>query len=109
MGRKTNYEKVREQDRRDKISITKHLNQLTDIQAKLENNGEDLGKDSGPYISSLRLRADISLALLKKRLPDLKAVELSGPDGGNIPTSIRIDYSSPVPGKAEDTEPEGEV
>jgi len=41
--------------------------------------------------------------LLRKTLPDMKSTEISGPDGGNIPTSIRIDYCS-VPREAEDTE-----
>ena len=43
--------------------------------------------------------------LLKKTLPDMRITELSGPDGGNIPTSVRVEYSSPVPREAEDTEP----
>ena len=68
-GRKTDYAKVREQDRRDKISITRCLNKLTDIEKELETNGDDLN------VPALRLRADISMNLLKKRLPDLKAVD----------------------------------
>lgn len=70
MARPTKYEKVREQDRRDKISISKHLKQLSDIQEQLEENYDHI---STAQIGALRLRSDISLNLLKKRLPDLKA------------------------------------
>jgi len=83
MSRPTKYEKAREKDRRDKISITQHLKQLSEIQVKLEDNYENM---STAQVGSLRLRADISLALLKKRLPDLKATEHSG----EIKTSSRL-------------------
>ena len=53
-------------------------------------------------LSQTQIRA--AEILLRKTLADMKSTELSGPDGGNIPTSIRIDYCS-VPGEAEDTEP----
>lgn len=72
MARKTTYQKVREEDRRAKISIAQHLKKLIDIQKKLENNDEDLN------VPALRLSAEISLNLLKKRLPDLKAIEHTG-------------------------------
>ena len=75
MARPTTYSKALEEDRRAKISITKHLKKLTDIQEELENNSSELG---AARVGALRLRADMSLALLKKRLPDLKAVEYSG-------------------------------
>ena len=81
IGRKTNYESVREEDRRAKISIVRCLKKLSDIEEELEKNGEGLGPGAGPYIGSLRLRADIALKLLNKRLPDLKAVEHSGTIG----------------------------
>ena len=77
MGRPTTYSKTLEEDRRAKISITKQLKKLTDIQEELENNSSELG---AARVGALRLCADISLALLKKRLPDLKAVEHSGDD-----------------------------
>jgi len=77
-GRKTDYEKVREKDRREKISITRCLKKLFDIEEELEKNGEDMN------VPALRLRHDISISLLKKRLPDLKATEITGPGGGPI-------------------------
>ena len=75
MSRPETYRKIREQDRRDKISISKHLRKLSDIQEELQNKPDDIN------VSALRLSADISLSLLKKRLPDLKAIEHSGSIG----------------------------
>ena len=72
MARKTTYQKVREEDRRAKISISRHLKKLFDIQKELENNADDVN------VPALRLSADISLRLLQKRLPDLKAIEHTG-------------------------------
>ena len=56
-----------------------------------------------PVLSQSQVRA--AEILLRKSLPDLKSTELSGPDGGNIPTSIRIDFSGELPTQAtEDTD-----
>ena len=75
MADRTRYQKIREEDRRLKISITRHLQQLDEIQKELKDDNGALN------VSALRLRADISLNLLKKRLPDLKAIEHSGSFG----------------------------
>ena len=72
MARPTKYAKAREQDRRDKISITRCLNKLFDIEKELEENQSEMN------VPALRLRADISVNLLKKRMPDLKMTELKG-------------------------------
>lgn len=60
-----------------KIDGTRCLNQLDEIYD--EASGES------PNVQALRLRADIVLAKLKKVLPDVKAVELTGglDDDGN--------------------------
>lgn len=73
MARPTKYEKALEEDRRAKISISRHLKQLTDIQEKLQDNYENM---STAQVGALRLQSDISLKLLGKRLPDLKAVDM---------------------------------
>ncbi len=78
MTRKTTYEIVKERDRRAKISITRQLNKLFEIVEELEKKGPTLGVSDSSYIGSMRLRADIAMNLLKKRLPDLKAIEHSG-------------------------------
>lgn len=69
------YQKVREEDRRAKISITRCLSKLFEIEKELEEDEKSLN------VPALRLRADISMNLLKKRLPDLKAIEHSGSIG----------------------------
>jgi len=72
------YREIREKDRRDKISITKHLKKLVDIQGQIDVL---LGRDTEIHngrVGALRLSADISLRLLNKRLPDLKAIEVKG-------------------------------
>lgn len=103
MARPETYRAIREQDRRDKISITKHLNKLADIQKDIDElcaerweglfyeDGEpaNLRKaiDAG-RIGAMRLNADISLRLLNKRLPDLKAIEHSGSIGDKRPEEM---------------------
>ena len=84
MGRKTDYEKVREQDRRDKISITRCLKQLSEIEKELKKNSDEMN------VPALRLRADISLNLLKKRMPDLKAMELIGELTHRFPDRVGV-------------------
>ncbi len=72
------YIAAREDDRRKKISITRQLNKLADIVKELEERGPTLGVTHSSYVGSMRLRADIALNLLKKCMPDLKAIEISG-------------------------------
>ncbi len=48
------------------------------------------GKTTKPDVSALRLRADINLALLKKILPDLKAMEVTGADGEDLGLRISV-------------------
>lgn len=66
---------------------------LGDITRQLRNGVEPVRMEDGALIetpmgpgrvSSLKAAADVKLALLRKVLPDLKAVELSGPDGGPL-------------------------
>ncbi len=87
------YRAIREKDRRDKISIGHHLKKLVDIQRQIdvllvEQRRELFNAEGEPVeissdvpngrIGALRLSADISLRLLNKRMPDLKAIEVKG-------------------------------
>lgn len=81
MARPTRYEKALEEDRRAKISITKQLNQLADIQENLESNWQNL---DNAKVGALRLRSDIALKLLAKRMPDLKAIDVDLDVDGEI-------------------------
>ena len=104
------YRQALEKDRRDKISITRCLTHLTEIEEEVRGlcrpikgeNGELMPRISAAHIGALRLRADINMALLKKRLPDLKAVELTGPDGGPIQYEAKP-FSFTKPGPAAET------
>ena len=87
MGWPTKYEKAREEDRRAKISITRHLNQLSDIQKELEENWRDMGT---AQVGALRLRSDISMNLLKKRLPDLKQSDDTLTVDGDVNQNITV-------------------
>lgn len=64
---------------REKISVTKNLKNLSDIDAKLQSPDLD-----GIAVSALRARADIAFKLLNKVLPDLRAVEYTNA----VPTSV---------------------
>lgn len=86
------FKKEKERDRRAKISITRCLQQLTEVQADLEQilqptvfidqeTGEqtEIAPRINPaHIGALKLKADIAFRLLAKRMPDLKAVEHTG-------------------------------
>ena len=73
------FKKEGERQRRDKISVSRCLGQLADIEDKLD---EILSGDGGAVcsnvIGALRLKADISLKLLDKKLPSVKAIDISG-------------------------------
>ena len=64
---------------RDKISVTKNLKTLGDIDTRLQ--AADLDTTA---VSALRARADIAFKLLNKVLPDLRAVEYTNA----VPTSV---------------------
>ena len=101
-----NFRKELEKDRRDKISITRCLTQLYEVQDTLsellapkeiiedgEVVGHYVGRIDNGLVGALRLKSDIALALLKKRMPDLKQIELSGRDGEPFQTIVRhINY-----------------
>lgn len=66
---------------RVKINGEKHINALESI-------GEQAKTADKDAIPGLKLQADISLALLKKVLPDLRHIEVSGDD--DSPLTVRV-------------------
>ena len=69
------------------------LGDILDIAAVLQRGVEPITVEDGGLveiplegdrIKSLRAAADIKLALLRKKLPDLKSVELTGLDGSSL-------------------------
>ena len=92
-----------EEDRRAKISVARQMDKLADIEREIEelckvNPG---GRIDAGMVGALRLRTDIVFNLLKKKLPDLKAIELTGPEGG--PISFDKSVIEVVHTKATDT------
>jgi hypothetical protein len=77
------------------------LNDVTEIALALKVGTEPIVMADGGVVqtplardrvSSLKAAADVKLALLRKVLPDLKAVELSGPEGG----PLQLDEVNPL-------------
>lgn len=69
-----------------KIDGEKCLDTLLSISDALSDKGR-----FGPTdIQALKTRADIQFGLLKKILPDLRSMEISGPDGEEIKTRLVI-------------------
>lgn len=75
--------KIRREELRAKLAAGGHVDHVIDIANKLS----DLDEDIDPItIQRLKAAADIKKGLIAKYLPDVKAVELTGEDGGDIKT-----------------------
>ena len=79
---------IRQQALRDQLSAQGHVQHVVDILGKVENL-------SGEALTSLELQKnklvlDTKLALIKKYLPDIKMIEMTGADGGAITTDNRF-------------------
>ena len=71
--------KVRQEALREQLRAQGHVQHVVEIANKL--NDKDIESSD---IQRLKLKADIHLALIKKYLPDLKAMELTGEGGGPV-------------------------
>jgi len=72
---------IRQEALREQLSAQGHVQHVTDIAKKLTDlNGE---LDS-VQVQRLKAAADIKLKLIGKYLGDVKAVEISGADGGDL-------------------------
>lgn len=81
--------KVRQEALREQLSNGGHVQHVIDIAKKL--NEQHLELESS-QIQALRASADIKLKLIGKYLPDLKAMELTGEDGGAIKTESTVEW-----------------
>lgn len=61
---------------------------LEELYAAAKELGE--GNLNAVGVQAIKAKADIQFGLLRKILPDLKATEVSGPDGGEIPLSGKL-------------------
>lgn len=73
----------------DIVDIAQKLNRGTEKTVNSEGGYQDvvMGRDRA---GSLKAAAEVKLALLRKVLPDLKAVELTGAEGGPITTQSEV-------------------
>ena len=76
--------KIRQEALREQLSAQGHVQHVVDIAKKLKDPKCEIND-----IQRVKLAVDIHLALIKKYLPDLKAVEISGP-GENGALTIEI-------------------
>ena len=72
---------IRQEALREQLSSQGHVQHVTDIAQKLT----DLAGELDPVqVTRLKAAADIKLKLIGKYLGDVKAVEVSGADGGDL-------------------------
>jgi hypothetical protein len=81
---------IRKEALREQLSNGKHVQHVIEISNKLNDSYLEL---ESANIAALKASADIKLKLINKYLPDLKAVEMTGPDGKDlIPAAIKVIY-----------------
>lgn len=72
---------IRQEALREQLSQQGHVQHVTDIAQKLTNLEGELDPVE---VTRLKAAADIKLKLIGKYLGDVKAVEISGSDGGDL-------------------------
>lgn len=82
--RKVETQRLTHEAMREKISFAHTLNDIIDAEAKLRIWSEQEEPPSNGHIGAIRTLLDSKWKKLNKLLPDLKAVEHSGADGGAI-------------------------
>lgn len=73
--------RIRQEAMREQLRAKGLETQVLKTAQKLHDEGEDL---TPTHIQALKASADLRLKLINKYLPDLKATELSGPDGEKL-------------------------
>jgi hypothetical protein len=74
---------IRKDAMREQLKNQKLVEKVVEIAGKLKEEYMIL---EATQIQSLKASADLNIKLINKYLPDLKAVELTGEDGGAIKT-----------------------
>ena len=85
---------LRQNALREQLSNQKHVEHVIEISKKLHKQHIELEPS---HIQALRAAAEIKLKLINKYLPDLKAMELSGPEGGPIDNKWTVEYVNATP------------
>ena len=85
MARPDKNKQRRREALREELQAREYLRQLELVDTELTTNWKSLSSEN---VSALRLKADLNFKRLGKVLPDLKAVEISGDDGGPLELKI---------------------
>lgn len=93
MSRPTKNKQARREALREELQAREYLRQLQEVDDSLSSNWRVLTSEQ---VAALRLRTDINFKRLAKVLPDLKAIELTGEDGGPLSVSV-ISFSDVSP------------
>lgn len=80
---------IRQEALREQLSAQGHVQHVIDISEKLSELDEEL---NALEIQRLKAAADIKCKLISKYLPDLKATELTGADGGDIIAKVVVGF-----------------
>ncbi len=83
--RKASRDNQAKQDMRDKISFTKTMKSIDEAEKVLLDMVKSDEEISNGKVGALKALLDSKWKKINKRLPDLKAIEHSGPDGEGIP------------------------
>lgn len=78
---KTRLARQRKEDLRALINGAKLINQIVDIKDKVADVRRKINPE---MVARYRLAIETNIRLLAKVVPDLKAVEMTGPDGGDL-------------------------
>lgn len=89
-SRAAKNKQIRKEALRDQLSQQKHVEHVVDITDKISNLDNEL---DNLQIQRLKIAAELKMKLVNKYLPDIKAIELSGKDGGDLVINIAKDDS----------------
>lgn len=90
-SRAAKNKQIRKEALRDQLSAQGHVQHVIDITDKLSNLTNEL---ESLDVQRLKAAADLKLKLINKYLPDLKAMEVTGKDGGDFTIKLTKDDSS---------------
>lgn len=77
---------------REKISFTKTLNAIGDVEDKLKEMALGDAEPSNGRVGALRTLLDSKWKRMDRILPPMKAVEITGDDGGPINHSVKVAF-----------------
>ena len=82
--------RIRQEALREQLASQGHVQHVVEIVNKLIEPSEEF---TSLDLQRNKLIIDTKLALIKKYLPDVKQIEMSGIDGADLmPTSIKVVY-----------------